>query len=77
MEYHSGKQPNDFEYTVRKPKSQANPVLTKYFKNGKEVDWIEYVAICTIEMQKWNKARDEEFKKLGLFAPPRPQAYQK
>ena len=75
MEYHSGKQTNDFEYTVRKPKSQANPVLTKYFINGISVEWCKYVEFCTTEMQNRNKARDEEFKKLRLSAPPRPPAY--
>ena len=73
MEYHSGKQTNNVVYTVRKPKSQANPVLTKYFINGKTVEWFEYVAICT-EMQNYNEsiARSKE---LRASAPPRPPAY--
>ena len=39
MEYHSGKQTNDFEYTVRKPKSQANPVRKKCIKCINEIHY--------------------------------------
>jgi hypothetical protein len=75
MEYQSGKQTNDFEYTVRKPKLEPNPVLSKYFKNGEQIEWFEYVAICT-EIQNYNEsiARSKE---LRASAPPRPPVYQK
>ena len=75
MEYQSGKQPSNIEYTVRKPKLEPNPVLSKYFKNGEQIEWFEYVAICT-EIQNYNEsiARSKE---LRALAPPRPPAYQK